>query len=62
MMKPYLLVAVLALAACGKKNDVPALHHEAVTLAKYYQPKLDELEQRVQAIFKRGNSIPGNLP
>ena len=66
-MKVYLLVAVLALTACGKKNDVPALHHEAVALVKYYtQPpgtsRLDQLDARVQAIFKRGNSIPGNLP
>jgi hypothetical protein len=62
-MKVYLLAAVVAaLAACGKKNDVHILHHEAVTLAKYYAPKLDALDGRVQAIFKRGSTIPGNLP
>jgi hypothetical protein len=62
MMKVYLLAVVLVLAACGKKNDVTVLHHEAVQLAKYYAPQLDVLEARVQAIFKRGSSIPGNLP
>src|SRR6185369_5240157 len=35
---------------------------EAVELAKFYQPKVDELQQRVDAIFARGKSIPGNLP
>jgi hypothetical protein len=62
VMKVYLLAVVAALAACGKKNDVHVLHHEAVTLAKYYAPKLDALDGRVQAIFKRGSNIPGNLP
>ncbi|HEY5945976.1 MAG TPA: hypothetical protein VIV40_10825 [Kofleriaceae bacterium] len=62
-MKAYLLVIAVAVApACGKKNDVAVLEHEAVTLAKYYQPKVDELDSRVQAIFKRGSTIPGNLP
>lgn len=62
-MKAILFVAALALAAaCGKHNDAHVLQEEAVTLAKYYQPKLDTLDQRVQAIFKRGSTIPGNLP
>jgi hypothetical protein len=62
-MKVHLLATVLAvLSACGKKNDVHVLHHEAITLAKYYAPKLDALDGRVQAIFTRGSTIPGNLP
>src|SRR6266542_1095747 len=62
-MKPYLLVmALAALAACGKQNDVATLQSEVTTLAKYYQPQLDTLQHRVDAIFARGKSIPGNLP
>jgi hypothetical protein len=62
-MKTTLLVIALALfSACGKKNDVAILKEEATTIARYYQPKLDDLDQRVQAIFKRGSTIPGNLP
>lgn len=62
-MKAYLLVVALAVSpACGKHNDAQILQHEAVTLAKHYRPKLDVLDQRVQAIFKRGTSIPGNIP
>jgi hypothetical protein len=61
-MKAYLLVVALAVSGCGKKNDAHLLQHEVVTLVKYYQPKLDALDARIQAIFKRGTTIPGNLP
>ncbi len=62
-MKAYLLVVALAVApACGKKNDVPVLEHEAVTLAKYYQPKLDAIDARIQSIMKRGQKIPADFP
>lgn len=62
-MKAYLFVVALAvIPACGKHNDVAALREEAVQTAKYYQPKVDELQARVDAIFARGKSIPGNLP
>jgi hypothetical protein len=56
------LVASATLGACAKKNDVATLRHEAVTVAKYYAPKLDALDARVQTIFKRGSTIPANLP
>jgi hypothetical protein len=62
-MKAYLLVVALAaVAACGKKNDAHTLEHEAVALAKYYQPKVEDLDKRWQAIWSRGSTIPGNLP
>jgi hypothetical protein len=65
-MKAYLFVALLALAptlgACGKKNDVPILQHEASALAKYYQPKLEALDARIAAIMKRGQTIPADFP
>jgi hypothetical protein len=59
-MKRLLLIGVLA--ACGKSNDVSTLHEEAVQTAAYYQPRLDAVDKRVQAIFKRGTTIPANLP
>jgi hypothetical protein len=62
-MKAYIFILALAvLSACGKKNDAHLFQHEAVTLAKYYDNKLDVLEGRVQAIFQKGTKIPGNLP
>jgi hypothetical protein len=62
VMKAYLFVVALAVSACGKQNDAKLIQHEVVTLVKYYQPKLDALDARIQAIFKRGTTIPGNLP
>ena len=59
-MKRLLLICVLA--ACGKSNDVSTLHQEAVQTAAYFQPRLDAADKRVQAIFKRGTTIPANLP
>jgi hypothetical protein len=62
-MKAFLLVVALAvIPACGQGNDIAALQHEAVTLTKYYRPKLESLDKRIGAIFDRGKSIPGNLP
>jgi hypothetical protein len=58
----FALLATASLGACAKKNDVATLRHEAVSVAKYYAPKLDALDARVQTIFKRGSTIPANLP
>ena len=58
----YLLVLAVALAACGNKNDLPILQHEAATLAKFYKPRLDTLDPRVQAIMVRGRTIPADFP
>lgn len=65
-MKMHLAVAltaaVVALGACGKKNDVPILQHEASMLAQHYQKQLDGLDERIQAIMKRGETIPADFP
>lgn len=58
----FVLLATATVGACAKKNDIATLQHEAVTVAKYYAPKLDALDARVQSIFKRGATIPANLP
>jgi hypothetical protein len=62
LLPGFVLLASLTVGACAKKNDVATLRHEAVSVAKYYQPKLDALDARVQLIFKRGATIPANLP
>ena len=62
-MKAYLFVVALTLfAACGKKNDVAVLEHEALMLQKYYKPKFEALDARMQEIFKEGKTIPGTAP
>src|ERR1700733_14208000 len=55
------LILVLALTACEKTNDVAALRDEATTVAKYYQPKVDELNHRIEMIFQHGKTIPAGL-
>jgi len=64
MMKRFLVLAasIISLAACGKPNDVKTLHHEAIVVAQAYQTQLLELDHRLNEIFKRGTTIPGNLP
>ncbi|HTL32654.1 MAG TPA: hypothetical protein VL326_06000 [Kofleriaceae bacterium] len=64
MMKRFLVLAasIIALVACGKPNDVKTLHHEAMVVAQSYQLQLLDLDHRLNAIFKRGTTIPGNLP
>ena len=59
-MKRLLLIGLLV--ACGKSNDVSTLHQEAVQTAAYYQAKLDGVDRRVNDIFRRGTTIPANLP
>lgn len=62
LLPGFVLLATASLGACAKKNDVATLRHEAVSVAKFYAPKLDALDARVQSIFKRGSTIPANLP
>jgi hypothetical protein len=62
LLPGFVLLASATVGACAKKNDVATLRHEAVSVAKYYAPKLDVLNARVESIFKRGATIPANLP
>jgi hypothetical protein len=63
-MKPFkaLLLTSLVLGACEKSNDVTQLHEEAVSVAKWYGPLVDDMAKRRDAIFQQGRSVPGNLP
>lgn len=58
-MKALLLVL---LVACRSNNDAAILEHEAFDLAKYYWPKVEALEQRVQTVYKRAQTIPDTAP
>jgi len=56
------LLLVIALAACGKANDVPAIRAEADIMLKNYQAKLDDLSRRADSIMQRGNAIGVTSP
>lgn len=56
------LLATATLGACTKANDVETLHGEAVAMSKYYAPRVDALDARLQAIFKRGSTISASTP
>lgn len=57
-----MLFCLVALTACAKTDDLSRLHEEAVTVAKYYQPKLAALDDRIKAIAQRGSSLPATQP
>jgi hypothetical protein len=63
-MKPItaMLMTSLVLGACEKSNDITQLHEEAISVAKYYGPRVDDLAKRRDSIFQRGRNVPGNLP
>ncbi len=58
----HLFVVLALLPACGKPNDIKQLEEEAVVVANSYPGRLDAVDRRVQSIFKRGTTIPANLP
>src|SRR5690606_29338953 len=58
----FALALATASAACGKPNTSNVLQHEVTAAAKFYAPQLDALDARVQAIFKRGSTIPASTP
>ena len=64
VMKPFtaLLMTSLVLGACEKSNDITQLHEEAVSVAKYFGPRVDDLMKRRDSIFQMGRNVPGNLP
>jgi hypothetical protein len=62
-MKPscIAILFICILAACEKPNDIAALQDQATITAKFYQPKLEELNHRIQAIAVRGKALPTGL-
>jgi hypothetical protein len=56
-----LVVAVLAVSACEKPNDIPALQEQATIIAKYYQPKVEELAKRFREVVRRFKTGMGGL-
>lgn len=51
------LSSTLALGACGKANDAPAIKAEADGTFKNYKTRLDHLNSRAESILQRGNAI-----
>jgi hypothetical protein len=57
-MKQFCLALLVALAACARPNDVPALREEATNLVKYYQPRLEALAHRLDRADQALKSAP----
>lgn len=58
----HLLVVLIAVAACGKANDIPAMRAETEGMLKNYQGRFDDLGRRAEAILQRGNAIGVTSP
>ena len=54
------LFALVLLAACSKPNDVPMLQEDAAAIHAYYQPQLDALAKRVDALRGHAKNLPGS--
>ena len=61
-MKLYTLVLLIAVAACGKANDLPAMKEEAGGLVKRYQEHFELLAKRASMIEQRGNAVGVTTP
>ena len=59
---PLSIAVCLGLGACDKTNDVARLQDEAVTVAKFHQPRIERLGKRIDAIFARGRLLPARIP
>jgi len=57
-MKHWVLLAMLAVAACEKTSDLPAMQQEMTGMVKSYAAKFDELEQRGSQLTQRIKSLP----
>jgi hypothetical protein len=51
------LSSALALGACGKPNDVPAIKAETEGMLQSYQARLEQQNRRADSIMQRGNAI-----
>lgn len=56
------IVFAVALAGCAKPNDTATLHDEVVAINNYYQPAVDALTKRGQAIVERGGKLGIAMP
>ncbi|MEO6777632.1 MAG: hypothetical protein ABI467_32190 [Kofleriaceae bacterium] len=56
------LLFAVALIGCAKPSDTATLHDEAVATNNYYQPWVDALAKRGQAIVERGGKLGAAMP
>jgi hypothetical protein len=63
-MKLSVLAPALALAvsACAKPNDVATLKADATAIVQFYEPQLDALARRIEAVLAASDRVPKNLP
>jgi len=52
----------LALVGCAKPDDTATLHDEVVAINNYYQPAVEALGKRGQAIVERGGKLGVAMP
>ena len=58
-----LLFVLAAATGCSKSSDeIPELRDDATAIVKYYTPRLDTLEQRLQDVLHDSGRVPKNLP
>jgi len=61
-MKLWFVLAILAVAACEKTSDVPAMQQEMTGMVTHYATRFDELEQRGGALNARLQALPADAP
>jgi hypothetical protein len=61
-VKFHTFVLFLALTACGKANDLPAMKTEAEGIVKNFQTRFEDLNRRADSIMQRGNAIGVTSP
>jgi hypothetical protein len=59
MLAGLVTLAWLAGSGCDRPNDQPALQQEALAIARDYDRRLDELEERAKDIEGRLRTLPG---
>ena len=58
----FLLSSSLALVACGKTSDIPALQNEVAGVAQSHKERLEELEKRGNEVAAQLKGMPQSSP
>lgn len=61
-MKLWFVLAILAVAACEKTSDLPAMQQEMTGMVKNFAVRFDDLEQRGVALSARLKALPADAP
>ena len=61
-LRTLLFAGLVALPACSKPNNVPALKQQAVAVPIYYQGQVEVLGQRAAALSQQLQAMPSDAP